>query len=400
MPGLAPHLARELGGGRTSLDAGLQQALERVAAEARRGLPERGSVAFLVADLRTREVRALVGGAWGEEARAGALDLTRAVRSPGSALKPFLHALAYQDGAVRPEAVLDDAPRRFGAYAPENFSRGFEGRVTVADSLRRSLNGQAVALLERVGPLRMAAAMRDAGAPPRLPEGAEPALPLALGGVGVTLREMVALYATLGDGGRAGPLVFRPGGSPELRPVLDPPAAALVTRVLVQPFPGGGAASGVAWKTGTSWGGRDAWAFGVDGRHVAGVWVGRADGTPVPGLGGAAQALPLLARVFERLPAAPLEPLTVRAAAAPAAAPDALRLLFPPPGAQFEAGSGRVVLRAMGGQRPLRFLVDGAPLASEPARREAAWAPPGPGFFRLTVLDAAGEAVRAEIRVR
>jgi len=242
--------------------------------------------------------------------------------------------------------------------------------------------------------------MRDLGAPPRLPAGADASLPLALGGVGVTLREMVALHAALGDGGRAAPLAFRPGAAAEKRPALDPRAAETVARVLVQPFPGGGSASGVAWKTGTSWGGRDAWALGFDGRHVAGVWVGRADGTPVPGLTGAGAALPLLAQLFERLPRAPLEPLDVRprVAAAPDN-PDRLRLLFPPPAAEVE-GSARLVLRAMGGQRPLRFLVDGAPIPSEPARREAGWSPPGPGFYRLTVLDARGEAARAEVRVR
>ncbi len=406
MPNLAPHLARLLGEGDTTLDAALQRAAERLAAEARRGLPERASVALLVADLGSREVRALVGGAWGEggvdEGRAGALDLTRAIRSPGSALKPVLHALAYQAGVAQPGDVLEDVPRRFGGYAPENFSRGFEGRVTVADSLRRSLNGPAVALLDRVGPARMAAAMRELGAPPRLPDGAEGAsLALALGGVGVTLREMTALYAALGDGGRAAPLVFRPDRGAEKRAALDPRAAEAVARVLVQPIPGGGSASGVAWKTGTSWGGRDAWALGFDGRHVAGVWVGRADGTPVPGLTGAGTALPLLAQLFERLPRAPLEPVTVRAAPATAPdSPDRLRLLFPPPGAELGGGTGRVVLRAMGGQRPLRFLVDGAPLPSEAARREAGWVPPGPGFYRITVLDRRGETARAEVRVR
>src|SRR5512141_1028317 len=112
-----------------------------------------------------------------------------------------------------------------------------------------------------------------------------------------------------------------------------PRAAAQVAGVLVQRFPEGGPA-GVAWKTGTSWGGRDAWAMGLDARHVVGVWVGRPDGTPLPGATGARTALPILARVFERLPAAPREALPTRAtAAAGAEALDRLRLTFPPPGA-------------------------------------------------------------------
>ncbi|MBY0339449.1 MAG: penicillin-binding protein 1C, partial [Acetobacteraceae bacterium] len=399
MPNLAPHLAREVREGPTTLDAAVQRAAERLAAEARRGLPDRASVAILVADIATREVRALVGGAWMEEGRAGALDLTRAVRSPGSALKPVIHVVAYAQGVARPDALLDDLPARFGSYAPENFDRGFQGRITVADSLRLSLNQPAVALLSEVGPNRLAATLREAGVVPRLPQGAEPTLPLALGGVGVTLREMVALYATLADAGRAAPLRLTPAAMTEPRSVLDARAARQVAGVLVNRFPEGGPA-GIAWKTGTSWGGRDAWALGFDARHVVGVWVGRPDGTPIPGLTGGRFALPLLARAFAQLPEAPLSPLPVRPA--PGLAPDnpdRLRLLFPPPGAVLAEG-GRVVIRAMGGQRPLRFLVDGAPIASDPARRETPWEPPGPGFYRVTVVDAAGGAVRAELRVR
>ncbi|WP_431272544.1 hypothetical protein [Dankookia sp. P2] len=141
--------------------------------------------------------------------------------------------------------------------------------------------------------------------------------------------------------------------------------------------------------------------MGFDARHVVGVWIGRPDGTPLPGATGARTALPVLARVFERLPAAPREGLPVRATApAQAEALDRLRLTFPPPGAVLGESAAHVTLRAAGGQRPLTFLVDGQPVATEPARREAAWTPPGPGFYRVTVLDAAGAAARAEVRVR
>ncbi|RAI60030.1 penicillin-binding protein 1C [Roseicella frigidaeris] len=424
MPRLAPHLARELaqdpvtrvqgpGSGDhapaadaaaarivTTLDLPLQRAAEAIAAEALRGLPERATVALLVADLRAHAVRALVGGEFGSARRAGSLDLTRAVRSPGSALKPALYALGFEAGLAGPETLLADLPRRFGGYAPENFDRGFAGRVTVADALRQSLNLPAVALLDALGPIRFAAALKAAGAPPRLPPGADPALPLALGGLGTTLREMTALYAALGDHGRAAPLRLLPGPEAAARPVFAPSAADLAAAILVQPFPGGGPA-GIAWKTGTSWGGRDAWAMGMDAGHVAGVWVGRPDGTPIPGATGARLALPLLARLFERLPPAPRAGLPARPAqAAAGAALDRLRLAFPPPGAVLAAAGEPVTLRAAGGRRPLTFLVDGSPLPAEPARREAAWTPPGPGFYRVTVLDAAGEAARAELRVR
>jgi penicillin-binding protein 1C len=410
MPRLAPHLAREVArdaqpGARipTTLDRDLQRAAERIAADALRDLPDRAAVALVIADIATREVRALVGGAFGEVPRAGMLDLTQAVRSPGSALKPFVYALAFEQGIARPDSVLSDLPLRFGGYAPENFDRGFAGRVSAADALRLSLNLPAVALLHEVGPVRFAALLKASGAPPRLPPGAEPSLPLALGGAGMTLRGMVGLYAMLGDGGQAAALVTQ-AAAPAARPiVLAPRAAAAVAGVLVQPFPRGGPA-GVAWKTGTSWGGRDAWALGLDGRHVAGVWIGRPDGTPIPGATGATLALPVLARSFALLPATPRAALPAHAApanrmAVGAEAADRLRLLFPMPGAVLAEG-GTVTIRAAGGQRPLIFLVDGAPLDTERARREVAWTPPGPGFYRITVLDAGGTAAAAELRVR
>ena len=381
LPRHAPYFARE---GATTIDLDLQRGIEALAREALARLPERVSLAIMVSDIATRETRALVGGDWMNEARAGALDLSRAVRSPGSALKPLIYALAFESGVVTPETVMEDLPRRFGDYAPENFDRAFQGRLRIADALRQSLNQPAVALLNEIGPLRLASVMKAAGATPRMAPGAEPSLPLALGGVGVTLREMVGLYAMLGDGGAG---------------LIERRAARITSAILVQPFPGGGPA-GVGWKTGTSWGGRDAWAMGIDQRHVVGVWVGRPDGTPMPNATGARLALPLLAQVFERLPAAPRAPFAQRPLSAMVVPPlDGLRLLFPPPRASLPE-AGRVVLRAAGGQRPLTFLVDGEPLATDPARREVGWMPPGPGFYRITVLDAAGASARTELRVR
>ena len=387
LPRHAPHYARE---GPTTIDLDLQRGIEAIAREALQRLPERVSLAIMVSDIASRETRALVGGDWMNPARAGALDLSRAVRSPGSALKPLIYALAFESGVVTPETVMEDLPRRFGDYAPENFDRAFQGRLRIADALRQSLNQPAVALLNEIGPLRLASVMKAAGAVPRLPPGTEPSLPLALGGVGVTLREMVGLYAMLGDSGRAA------GAGQSL---IEPRAANITSAILVAPFPGGGP-RGVAWKTGTSWGGRDAWAMGMDQRHVVGIWVGRPDGTPMPNATGARLALPLLAQVFERLPLAPRAPAPVRALSTTAPAPtDGLRLLFPPPRATLPE-AGRVVLRAAGGQRPLTFLVDGAPLTTDPARREVGWVPPGPGFYRITVLDADGASARTELRVR
>jgi penicillin-binding protein 1C len=385
----------------TTLDQPLQAALQRLLGAAIGRLPERVSAAVLIADAGGREIRAIVSGdgAAADEGRAGSLDLTRAIRSPGSALKPFIYGIAFQDGLLGPETPVDDAPRRFGGYGPENFDRGFAGRVTAAEALRRSLNLPAVALLDRVGPVRFAALLAGAGVPLKLPAGADPSLPLALGGAGVSMRGLGALYAALATDGAVTPLRLT-GAAVPARPLLTPGAAAMVADALTQPMPDFGP-SGLAWKTGTSWGGRDAWAAGFDQRHVLIAWVGRPDGTPLPAATGRALALPLLAEAYALLPPSPRPdpppPVVVAEAVAPPGRD--LRLLFPPPDAEL-SGDGPIVLRAIGGRRPLSFLVDGARLDADPARRQAAWVPSGPGFYRLTVLDADGAVARAAVRVR
>ncbi len=383
----------------TTLDKPLQVALERLAGDRLSTLPDRASLAIIVADAATREIRAIHAGAWADPLRAGSLDLTRAIRSPGSALKPFIYGLAFQEGLITPDTPIGDLPRQFAGYAPENFGRGFAGTVTAAEALRWSLNLPAVALLDRLGPVRFMSALKSAGARLVLPDGADPSLPLALGGLGIDLRQLTALYAALATDGRLIPLRLVGPIDPDRR-LLSQGASRIVADVLTHPMPPGGPA-GVAWKTGTSWGGRDAWAIGFDARHVVGVWIGRPDGTPLPGATGLSLALPMLARVFDLLPPHPREVAGASRAAATLGSdgPEAPRLLFPPPGAVLSS-DGPVTIRVMGGRRPLTFLVDGAPLPSEPVRREVQWRPVSPGFYRVTVLDADGAAAQARVRVR
>jgi penicillin-binding protein 1C len=262
------------------------------------------------------------------------------------------------------------------------------------------LNLPAVALLDQIGPAQFAARLKLAGVALRLPPGAEPSLPLALGGAGITLRDLTGLYAALATDGTAGGPRLTLEPAPRGGPFLRDRAASAIASVLTQPFPTSGL-PGIAWKTGTSWGGRDSWGFGFDRTNVVGVWVGRPDGTPLPGATGRGLALPLLARVFEVLPAAPRDiPGAVRPAIVSAGSTsNALRLLFPPPNAVV-SGDGPVTLRAMGGRRPLTFLMNGTPLGTDPARRDVSWIPAVPGFYRLTVLDADGGVARVSLRVK
>jgi len=402
MPRMAPQVVATLAGPAhvpTTLDAPLQAALQVLARRQLQGLPPHASLAIVVADARRRAIRALVAGDWGDAERAGYMDLTRAIRSPGSALKPFLYGLAFEDGLAGPQTLLNDLPTRFGGYAPEDFNHRFRGRVSAASALRRSLNLPAVELMGAYGPLRFVAALGAAGVRLHLPSGAAPSLPVVLGGAGTSLRDMAALYAALATDGVVAPLRLRRDEGRAGHRLLSAEAARTVAAILTRRFPGGGP-DGIAWKTGTSWGNRDSWAFGFDRRHVVGVWVGRPDGTAMPGATGTGTALPIVAEVFGLLPASPRAapkppPRLVFTTARPA---DPLRLLFPPAGATL-AAHGPIRLRAMGGQRPLRFLIDGRPIPSRAALRDASWRPPGPGFYRITVLDQSGAARDARVRV-
>jgi penicillin-binding protein 1C len=373
-------------------------------------LDPRANLAVVVLRNADRSIAAHLGAVPGET-RAGTLDLTRAVRSPGSAFKPFLYALAFDAGAIRPETRIADLPRRFNGYAPENFDRGFTGEVTAAEALRLSLNVPAVAVAEAFGPLAFVVALERAGAAPRLPPAdAGPGLPVALGGFGTTLMEATALAAALAEDGTVAAPVWRAGERAERRRFVSREAAGAVRAILAASIPPPGVPPQphpprIAWKTGTSWGQRDAWALGVSATHTVGVWVGRPDGTALPGQTGRATATPLMLRVFALLPDPGPLPEVLPLPRAPALArlgeprADRLRLVFPPQGASLAEG-GAVTLRAAGGQRPLTWLVNGAPIASPRHRRDAAWQPEGPGFYRVTVIDAEGESVAAEVRVR
>ncbi|KFN44671.1 penicillin-binding protein 1C [Arenimonas oryziterrae] len=317
-PMLAPLLAERLRNAnpgktevRSTIDPDLQRMLEeRVSAYFSR-LPERSSAALLVVDNHTLEARAYVGSlAFGEEASLGHVDMVQATRSPGSTLKPFLYGLAMDDGLIHSESLLIDAPQSFGDYRPSNFDPNFNGPVSASDALRLSLNVPAVDLLDRLGPERFSARLAHAGVQLRLPTGAKPNLSIILGGTGVSLEQLVGAYVALNREGLAGRVNYTPGQVPGARRLLSPGAAWIIREVLEKHERDGlsedtfdtGSQQRVAWKTGTSYGFRDAWALGSTADFTIGVWVGRPDGTPMPGQYGAVTALPLLFEVVDSLP--------------------------------------------------------------------------------------------------
>ncbi|MEB1610767.1 penicillin-binding protein 1C [Xanthomonas campestris pv. campestris] len=295
----------------TTLDVELQRTLEERVATYFSQLPERTSAALLVVDNATMEARAYVGSAsFGDRKRLGHVDMVQAWRSPGSTLKPFLYGMALDDGLIHSESLLVDAPQSFGSYRPGNFDAAFNGPVSAATALRLSLNVPAVDLLDRIGPARFAARLSNAGIELRFAHGSVPNLALILGGTGAQLQELVGAFAALNRGGIAGRVRYTPD-APRIERRLMSPGAAWIVREILQrnPRPGYGSGTfdtaarpGVAWKTGTSYGYRDAWAIGGTRRYTVGVWVGRPDGTPLPGQYGAVTALPLMFEVIDALP--------------------------------------------------------------------------------------------------
>ena len=448
MPFDAPHFAWRMTAShpgarviRSTIDGELQRALEHLVLAEQDMLDDGASLAIMVVENETRRVLAYLGSSdFFDDSRYGQIDMIQAVRSPGSTLKPFIYGMAFDDLMIHPETVVADMPTRYGNYTPENFLKVYRGEVTIREALQHSLNIPAVTVLQRVGPRRVDARLRGVGT--RLEYGGEgePGLPLALGGLGTTLQDLVALYTGLANGGVVVPLAFTPDETDRPGPValMGEAAAWYVTRILEDAPPPGDYVDSratrerrrIAFKTGTSYGYRDAWAIGYDARYTVGVWVGRPDGTPSPDRFGRATAAPVLFKVFLQLPrsgspANPRRPEDVldvaardlppglRRISAGEAAPDTisrsltqpLLVSFPPDGAvvelrEGEGGYAPLPLIADGGRKPLRWLVNGEPVEALPHRRRADWRPDGEGFVQITVIDAEGTAARAQVLLK
>jgi penicillin-binding protein 1C len=436
MPVIAPHAADQALASlpdqatvKLTLDLTLQRNLETLARDRAAALGPNISMAVIAIDNESGDVLAHVGSPnYFDDRRAGQVDMTRAVRSPGSTLKPFIYGLAFEDGFVHPDSLIDDRPVRFGAYVPENFDMTFQGTVPVRRALQLSLNVPAIALLDRVGASRLASRLRQAGAKLVLPKDEVPGLAMGLGGVGISLRDLGQLYAGLARGGGALPLRQILDGHAPSEPLrlLDGVAAWQVGSVLIgTPPPDNAVHNRIAFKTGTSYGYRDAWSIGFDGRTTIGVWVGRPDGAPVPGLVGRTAAAPILFDAFARtgkvlapLPKAPRGALLASNAKLPLAlrrfrpAGELIQVSGePPPRIQYPLNGSRIdsggageganlSVKVVGGTLPMTMLVDGVAVGALDGRRQRTVEQVGPGFVRLTVMDAAGVADTVVVRIQ
>ncbi len=323
-PFAAPHFAqfaaaRSPGAARvpTTLDRRLQQMAEAQVARHLPGLRTEGigQAAVVVLETEGRRLRAMVGSAgFFEAGRSGQVNGAVARRSPGSTLKPFLYGLALDRGLATPDGYLLDVPTDFAGYVAENYDGRYRGRVTAREALSQSLNASAVRLLARVGLAPFHELLRRGGLDTLdRPPGAY-GLPLVLGAGEAHLLGLATLYAALADGGVYRPASWRAGeaealaGAPGER-LLSPEAAWLVTEILQEvrrpDLPAAWDLTrdlpAVAWKTGTSYGHRDAWAVGFSRRYTVGVWVGNFDGRPRQGISGAEHAAPLLFDLFAAL---------------------------------------------------------------------------------------------------
>lgn len=438
---LAPHLSEaevaahpERRIHKLTLDRDIQAAMEKLATEQTKLIGPKLSTAVLVIDHATGDVLAHVGSAgYLDKDRLGAIDMTGAIRSPGSTLKPFIYGLGFEQGVIHPETLIEDRRTRFGTYTPENFDEAFYGTVSIREALGNSLNVPAVKVLASVGPGRLMGRFRNSGITPALPANAKPSLAIALGGLGMTLKDLAALYTGLARGGD--PIALRwhaddPVAKPAdaRRRLLTPVSAWYVTHILRDaPPPPNAKGGGIAYKTGTSYGYRDAWAVGYDGRHVVAVWVGRPDGTSTPGLMGRFGAAPIVFDAFARI-----SDRTAPFRAAPAGVIKATTASLPPPLKRFREPTGDaiakgpfleppvlisfppdrseldleeretepLIIKAEGGALPLTWLIDGNPMNSDPIRREVEWQPDGRGFAKLTVIDAKGNVDRVSVRLR
>ncbi len=337
LPQLAPHLLTTLlaqGAGpllNTTLDAGLQRRVRALAEQHGQRLLGDGvhNLAVVVIDHRRLQVRAYVGNVTHGDPRlyGKAVDIASRPRSTGSILKPFLYGLMLDAGLILPDTLVPDLPTNYGGYSPKNYDHQYRGAVPAHDALARSLNVPAVRLLRRYGVARFEDQLRELGMTTLFRPAGGYGLSLILGGAEGRLDEITGLYARLmavmQGSGPAGPVTLLRGPADEVRATaispavkafgISPGAAWLTNRALLDVARPGTArqwrlyrsSQPIAWKTGTSYGLRDAWAVGSNGRYTVGVWAGNANGEPAPKLIGSVSAAPLMLDVFSLLGAAP-----------------------------------------------------------------------------------------------
>jgi penicillin-binding protein 1C len=320
LPKMAPHLANRLHAlksdapvVRTTIDRRKQQQVNAITYNYSRRLKNLGidNAAVLVVNNKTHAVEAYIGSPDFYDAdHSGQVDGVTAIRSPGSALKPLVYALAFDKGLLTPKSVVTDVPVNFDGYAPENFNGKFNGEVTVEEALSHSLNVPAVKTLHQLGIPALVDKMKEAEFGQTAHAQNKLGLSLILGGCGVRLQELAGLFCAFANGGKYARLRFLQEDTTSVSIRLVSPASAFmiseilssVTRPdLPNNFESSTHIPKIAWKTGTSYGRRDAWSIGYNKNYTVAVWVGNFSGAGVPELSGADMATPLLFEIFNTI---------------------------------------------------------------------------------------------------
>jgi len=306
----------------TFIDGNIQEQLEYQLQNYMHSLPANASAAIMVMDAQTGKVKAYLGSAdFNNNQRAGHVDMIKAIRSPGSTLKPFVYGDAIEQGLIHEQSLLHDTPIIKGHYRPTNFNGGYSGPVSVSDSLLRSLNLPVLQVLNYSSVDALAARLNNAGLTLHWPKNATPNKALVLGGVGAKLEDLVSAYSALINNGQAIKPRYTKDSSLISRFLLEPESAWIIQNILRQQKEPGRiseqlnphANNNIGWKTGTSYGFRDAWVIGFSGSHIIGTWVGRPDAIPVVDNTGTNNALPLFLQVAQHFdkPFIPEKPNTV-----------------------------------------------------------------------------------------
>lgn len=312
-PLLAEKLVREYPDApviNTYIQSDLQIFLEGLLFREKYRLPPGSSAAVIVVNNADNTVIGYAGSLeYGDNQSYGYIDMASAIRSPGSALKPFIYGMGIDKGLIHSQSLLIDAPRIFSTYQAGNFYQNFSGAVSMESALQRSLNVPAVQVLEHVTPEYFYSAILNTGV--RFPLlGGKPNLSIALGGGGIRLTDLAALYTALANEGLASPLRFTSIDEvQQSRPLLSAESAYIIYDILRKQYRNDnlyfedvtGRRNRLAWKTGTSYGFRDAIAVGVTKEHTVAVWVGKPDNTPSPGQYGAITASPILFTISDYL---------------------------------------------------------------------------------------------------
>jgi penicillin-binding protein 1C len=274
----------------STIDASLQYYLEDMAINRKKQLPPKASLAILVVDHTDMTVKGYVGSAdFNDKERFGQVDMISALRSPGSTLKPFIYAFAIDEGMIHSESLLQDVPRITSDYRPTNFDEDFYGPVSASDALKKSLNLPAVQLMELYGPKKFTSKLNSAGLP-LLSLNNDPNISYILGGASLRMDNLVSAYSAFARHGEVAPLRFTQNDPMISKPLLSDGGAWITKQMMIS-------TNLLSYKTGTSYGYRDAWAIGINPRYLIGIWVGRPDGTPVVGQYGSISAMPILQQV-------------------------------------------------------------------------------------------------------